>query len=107
MICKGNVPRENRDVPVYGEFYRFILVFKNIFNHQLFRHALWGYWNGVDPNSELSNSYRVERVKHLDEIIHLVVPQDIKKFYNDFYSYLKSQGVGIVKVDSQGSFDLI
>ncbi|CAG8551975.1 39546_t:CDS:2 [Gigaspora margarita] len=96
-----------KDVPVYGEFYRFILVFKNIFNHQLFRHALWGYWNGVDPNSELSNSYRVERVKHLDEIIHLVVPQDIKKFYNDFYSYLKSQGVGIVKVDSQGSFDLI
>ncbi|CAG8687459.1 14759_t:CDS:2, partial [Dentiscutata heterogama] len=54
-------------------------------------HTLWGYWNGVDPNSELSDSYRIERVKHSNEIIHIVIPQDIQKFYNDFYSYLKSQ----------------
>ncbi|CAG8801818.1 27689_t:CDS:2, partial [Racocetra persica] len=70
-------------------------------------HSLWGYWNGVDPNSELSASYRIERVKHSNEIIHLVIPQDIHKFYNDFYNYLKDQGVDMVKVDSQGSFDLI
>ncbi|CAG8596289.1 3246_t:CDS:2, partial [Cetraspora pellucida] len=70
-------------------------------------HTLWGYWNGVDPNSELSNVYRLERVNHSDEIIHLIIPQDIHKFYNDFYDYLKDQGVGMVKVDSQGSFDLI
>ncbi|CAG8547692.1 11582_t:CDS:2 [Ambispora gerdemannii] len=71
-------------------------------------HTLWGYWYGVDPSSELSSIYKVERVKKNDgRPTCLIAAQDIQKFYDDFYNYLRDQGVSLVKVDSQGNFDLI
>ncbi|CAG8592594.1 3381_t:CDS:2, partial [Ambispora leptoticha] len=71
-------------------------------------HTLWGYWCGIDPSSELSSIYKIEKVKKNDgQPLYLIEAQDIQKFYNDFYNYLRNQGVSLVKVDSQGSFDLI
>ncbi|CAG8529412.1 16054_t:CDS:2 [Acaulospora morrowiae] len=70
-------------------------------------HTLWGYWNGIDPFSKISSIYEVEQVKKGDQLIYLITPKDIQRFYHDFHGYLKKEGVSMLKVDSQGSFDLI
>ncbi|CAG8524454.1 5775_t:CDS:2 [Acaulospora colombiana] len=70
-------------------------------------HTLWGYWNGIDPFSKLSFSYKVEQVRKGDQLVYLIAPEDIQRFYQDLHGYLRDEGVSLVKVDSQGSFDLI
>jgi len=74
-----------------------------------YRHTLWGYWNGVDQSS-LSAKYNIRKTTYQTihktvEIAHIISPKDIHGFYNDFYSYLKEQGVNMVKVDFQACFD--
>ncbi|CAG8454597.1 5043_t:CDS:2 [Acaulospora colombiana] len=70
-------------------------------------HTLWGYWNGIDPTSELAEQYHLKQVRGEGRTIHLITPESVTNFYNDFYRFLRSQGVEIVKVDSQASFDLV
>ena len=82
-------------------------------------HALEGYWGGIDPKS--FPQYRVvdERrifspslLKHspgLNEafgnVIGVVAPEDIHRFYQDFHRFLREQGVDGVKVDNQGALE--
>ncbi|CAI2189586.1 13990_t:CDS:2 [Funneliformis geosporum] len=68
-------------------------------------HTLWGYWNGVDPSS-FSTQYSIRKTLYqIVKTAHITLPKDICRFYNDFYSYLKEQGVNMVKVDFQACFD--
>ncbi|RIA90617.1 Glycoside Hydrolase Family 36 protein [Glomus cerebriforme] len=71
-------------------------------------HTLWGYWNGVDP-SIFSDRYDVRKTTYNSPngtlVAHIISPQDIHRFYDDFYSYLKEQGIDMVKVDFQSCFD--
>lgn len=72
------------------------------------RHTLWGYWNGINPDSTLHSKYQTIHVKRSHgKVDNLIIPQNISRFYNDFYTYLKSQGISLVKVDFQASFDLL
>ncbi|CAJ0918716.1 3887_t:CDS:2 [Entrophospora sp. SA101] len=72
-------------------------------------HTLWGYWDGIDPNSRISLNYKTKLInlEDHDRKINLIKPNYINQFYNDFYNYLHEQGINIVKVDSQSSFDLL
>ncbi|CAG8439652.1 11544_t:CDS:2 [Acaulospora morrowiae] len=70
-------------------------------------HTLCGYWNGIDPNSELAKQYCLEKVRGEGRTMNLVSPEYVTHFYDDFYRFLKTQGVELVKVDSHASFDLI
>lgn len=75
-------------------------------------HALAGYWNGIHPESALSAAYRVvpsfqPAWNHpggplARAIVH---PDDIHRFFDDWYCRLRAQGVDLVKVDNQASLD--
>jgi len=80
-------------------------------------HALQGYWHGVDPKSELGRHYatvpnktRWPQFKGWGDQFDarrrdLVHPRDIHRFYHDFYLKLRAEGIGLVKVDNQGSLE--
>jgi len=44
---------------------------------------------------------------HQSTTASLVTAEDVELFYSDFYSFLSAQGINLVKVDAQASFDLI
>jgi hypothetical protein len=77
-------------------------------------HALDGYWRGINPNSPLGKKYKNELIswKEKDNPANdssaiktgdFINPNssDVDKFYNEFHSYLKTQGISFVKVDNQ------
>lgn len=82
-------------------------------------HAMLGYWGGVDTNSEamkkykpvLSNAVHTDGMKNVNPSrwqsenfpFGMIDPDKAYDFYNDYHSYLKSEGVDGVKVDVQGS----
>ena len=82
-------------------------------------HAMVGYWGGVDTNSEAMKKYGpvLHNAVHTDgmKIVNpsrwesenfpfgIIDPDKAFDFYNDYHSYLKSEGVDGVKVDVQGS----
>ena len=83
-------------------------------------HAFMGYWGGVDGNSlpgygvrNVGRSFGPGILKMNPQLntnwwghIVGVVPGDkIAKFYNDYHSRLKQQGVDGVKVDSQSAIE--
>lgn len=68
-------------------------------------HALQGYWKGVNPKSTLASIYRLIHIN--SENMSLVQASDVERFYNDYYSYLESQGIDFVKIDNQATFDKI
>jgi hypothetical protein len=68
-------------------------------------HTLQGYWSGISPSSQLASLYKLINVNSIE--MTLVRGSDIERFYNDYYSYLKSLGVDFVKIDNQASFDKI
>ncbi len=72
-------------------------------------HALLGYWNGVSPDSWLSKRYRVQGVPigRGSEPYQLIAGEDAERLYDDFYRYLDSQGISVVKTDAQASADEI
>ncbi|PLB54563.1 glycoside hydrolase [Aspergillus steynii IBT 23096] len=83
-------------------------------------HALFGYWGGIAPNSELTANYKTKEVKIKDPaasgpIAHAfedksllaIDPDDIQRFYTEFYSFLSSAGVDSVKTDAQFFIDLL
>lgn len=83
-------------------------------------HALFGYWGGIAPDSELTEKYKTKEVKIKDPaasgpITHafedrsllVIDPEDIQRFYSEFYGFLSSAGVDSVKTDAQFFLDLL
>ncbi len=77
-------------------------------------HAFQGYWRGLNKDGELGNHYRsfanrgkIRPWEGADKLVSLrcIDPQDIHRFYFDFYRYLKSQDVDMVKVDNQSALE--
>jgi raffinose synthase len=83
-------------------------------------HAIAGYWGGVD--GEQLKGYNVRSVsrnfspgmQHYNEAINhgwwgnvvgVIPPDSIHRFYHDYHRYLHSQGVDGVKVDNQSSLE--
>lgn len=78
-------------------------------------HALTGYWAGVNPGGELYNRFRTVKnkgcihpwEKNPEAIdLFLIHPKDIHRFYDEFYVFLRSQGVDFVKCDGQSSLEV-
>jgi len=77
-------------------------------------HALAGYWSGVSPENEFTDSYKL-----LDDQVDLrpwengnshitfIHPDDIKRFFNVWHGYLKKEGVDFLKVDVQAAVGLL
>ncbi|KAH1492885.1 hypothetical protein LV164_004824 [Aspergillus fumigatus] len=83
-------------------------------------HALFGYWGGISPNGDLARAYKTKEVQITDPatggtVAHAsekgsllaIDPEDIQRFYDDFYSFLSSVGVDSVKTDAQFYLDLL
>ncbi|KAL1965889.1 hypothetical protein VTN77DRAFT_5022 [Rasamsonia byssochlamydoides] len=74
-------------------------------------HALMGYWGGISPNGELAKKYKTKEVVMKDPVaggkMLAIDPDDIRRFYEDFYSFLTSAGVDAVKTDAQFYLDLL
>ncbi|KGO75687.1 Aldolase-type TIM barrel [Penicillium italicum] len=83
-------------------------------------HALLGYWGGISPDGDLAQRFKTKQVKINDPSAHgpiaenlpdgtilAIHPDDIKRFYDEFYSYLASVGVDSVKTDAQFFLDLL
>lgn len=74
-------------------------------------HALMGYWGGISPSGELADKYKTKEVMRKDTVASgkmlAIDPDDISRFYNDFYSFLTSAGVDGIKTDAQFYLDLL
>ncbi|KAI8324243.1 glycoside hydrolase [Martensiomyces pterosporus] len=77
-------------------------------------HALWGYWGGVDPDSLLGQRYALERFRRRstsavsgDADVWLVAASHVSRFYDEFYGWLRDQGISFVKVDYQAAFETL
>jgi hypothetical protein len=74
-------------------------------------HALMGYWGGISPNGELAKKYKTKEVSRKDPVaggpMLAIDPEDIKRFYEDFYSFLNSAGIDAVKTGAQFYLDLL
>ncbi|KAL4787347.1 raffinose synthase or seed imbibition protein Sip1-domain-containing protein [Aspergillus varians] len=73
-------------------------------------HALLGYWGGISPDGELAATYKTKEVQlnsATRKSILAIDPDDIQRFYNDFYDFLSSAGITGVKTDAQSFLDLL
>ena len=83
-------------------------------------HAFLGYWGGISPDGDLAQRYKTREVQVKDPaaggpIAHNITdgkitaidPEDIGRFYDEFYSYLTSIGVDAIKTDAQFFIDLL
>ncbi|WEW59261.1 hypothetical protein PRK78_004730 [Emydomyces testavorans] len=74
-------------------------------------HALMGYWGGISPDGEIAKKYKTKVVKKVDRVaggaMLAVDPDDIHRFYDDFYSFLSVAGVDSVKTDAQFFLDTL
>jgi hypothetical protein len=83
-------------------------------------HALLGYWGGISPEGDLAQRFKVKQVKIKDPAangpiaenlpdgnILAIDPEDIQRFYDEFYNYLASVGIDSVKTDAQFFIDLL
>jgi hypothetical protein len=83
-------------------------------------HALLGYWGGISPDGNLAERFKTKQVKIKDPAangpiaenlpdgtILAIHPDNIKRFYDEFYSYLTSVGIDSVKTDAQFFLDLL
>jgi len=84
---------------------------KREFGLRLFaiHHPFQGYWAGINPAGPLAGRYPlVENRGNIrswlgdqKQDLYLVHPDHVHRFYNDFYGFLRGQGVDMVKVDGQ------
>ena len=76
-------------------------------------HTLNGYWAGVDPDSELGIHYRSHLHGYVDKVIWTEDEPSVfflpfsslgqrNPFFEDWYAYLRNEGVDFIKVDNQG-----
>jgi hypothetical protein len=74
-------------------------------------HAMMGYWGGISPHGELAKNYKTKQVTKRDRVaggsMLAIDPDDIHRFYEDFYSFLTSSGIDSVKTDAQFFLDLL
>ncbi|PYH92320.1 glycoside hydrolase [Aspergillus ellipticus CBS 707.79] len=83
-------------------------------------HAILGYWGGISEEGELAKKYKTKRVQIKEPAVGgpishafekgsvlAIDPDDVQRFYDDFYRYLASIGVDSVKADAQFFLDLI
>ncbi|EEH05104.1 alpha-galactosidase [Histoplasma capsulatum G186AR] len=74
-------------------------------------HALMGYWGGISPHGQIAKEYKTKIVKKRDGVaggsMLTVDPDDIHRFYDDFYKFLLAAGVDSVKTDAQFFLDLL
>ncbi|KAI5841576.1 raffinose synthase or seed imbibition protein Sip1-domain-containing protein [Morchella snyderi] len=74
-------------------------------------HALHGYWDGITPGGAIENAYKTVKVGWRDNVrsverkLTFVAPEDVGRFYDDFYQFLSSCGVDAVKTDVQCRID--
>lgn len=72
-------------------------------------HTLQGYWNGVNPAGEIPKEFHVIENNASSPkgepptARHFVHLDDVHRFYQLWYQYLRTQGVDMTKVDSQSS----
>ncbi len=73
-------------------------------------HTINGYWNGIDTNSALGRFFRGAMFSWTEpnrkggvSRFDFISPYSdtLSSFYDDWYEYLRSQGVDFVKVDNQ------
>ncbi|MDQ0638460.1 raffinose synthase [Pedobacter sp. W3I1] len=77
-------------------------------------HALGGYWNGIDPESELGYRYKgrlfswsqkeqIAVKNSADKPYYFIKPErnDIYDFYGSWHKYLRDEGFDFIKVDNQ------
>lgn len=81
-------------------------------------HTLNGYWAGVDRNSPLGKEYADILHPYIDKVTWTELPKDTFytptpksdagfRFYDDWYTLLKNEGISFVKVDNQLVVDRI
>lgn len=75
-------------------------------------HAFNGYWAGIDPKSEMGIKYKNLFISYQDKVAWTEKPIETFysinpknelgfQFYDDWYNYLKNEGISFVKVDNQ------
>jgi len=75
-------------------------------------HTLNGYWEGIKDHSPIQEKFAGQLYAYQDRIVWLrdtfstfMIPSPVtgalSEFYNEWYSYLKDQGISLVKVDNQ------
>ncbi len=75
-------------------------------------HTINAYWGGVDSTGELGRQYRDLLMPYRDKVTWTDKPVETFygptvqseagfRFYDDWYGYLKGQGISFVKVDNQ------
>ncbi|KAF7956091.1 hypothetical protein EAE96_005012 [Botrytis aclada] len=68
-------------------------------------HGIFGYWGGIDPESEIGRKYKLRWVEINNTRrsgMWVVDACDVRRLYDDFYSFLVSCGINAVKLDTQG-----
>lgn len=74
-------------------------------------HALLGYWGGISPEGSIARNYKttsvVKAAGPAAGSMLAVDPDDVQRFYNDFYSFLSSVGIDGVKTDAQFFIDML
>lgn len=72
-------------------------------------HALLGYWGAISPDGELAKNYKTMQVRKdpgpTGDYWTVIHPDDVPRFYNDFYYFLLRAGVDSVKTDAQFALD--
>ncbi|EPE03466.1 glycoside hydrolase family 36 protein [Ophiostoma piceae UAMH 11346] len=80
-------------------------------------HALLGYWGGITPaeqGGEIAKQYKtlvIDRDHPKRRNLPIAGPMtvvdepDVRRFYNDFYDFLRDSGVDAVKTDAQFMMD--
>ncbi|GAA5979800.1 hypothetical protein JCM10908_003050 [Rhodotorula pacifica] len=75
--------------------------------------TLCGYWDGLHPESALSDTYTLRRVTLRSPVdssdqghLYLPVLADLRAYYTDYFTSLHAAGIDFVKVDDQSKIDL-
>ncbi|MDE6030377.1 MAG: hypothetical protein K2G32_02020, partial [Oscillospiraceae bacterium] len=78
-------------------------------------HCFEGYWCGIKPDGELAKKYRLIKneanirpweEKEVIQDIYFIHPDEAERFYEEFHSYLHSEGADMLKIDGQSAMDL-
>lgn len=75
-------------------------------------HALFGYWGGLAEGGWIASNYKTRKVnlKYCGNIsgkMLIVDPQDVERFYDDLYTWLKGEGIDFVKTDVQHMISML
>ncbi|CCD49099.1 glycoside hydrolase family 36 protein [Botrytis cinerea T4] len=71
-------------------------------------HGIFGYWGGIEPESEIGRKYKLRWVEINNTRrsgMWVIDVCDVRRFYDDFYSFLVDSGINAVKLDTQGLLD--